>query len=105
LCAADVIRSQTRFGVERGVLAPGPAAAGALASAEIPLLALLLVAALAFYFVGERSDALIIGVIVALSVGLDLSTSTAPRKPPKRCTTNPRRNSAHPRWAGKPRSR
>jgi len=35
-----------------------------------PLLALLLAAALASYFVGEKSDALIIGVIVALSVGL-----------------------------------
>ena len=35
-----------------------------------PLLALLLSAALASYFVGERSDAVIIGVIVALSVGL-----------------------------------
>jgi len=35
-----------------------------------PLLALLLAAALASYFVGERSDAVIIGVIVALSVGL-----------------------------------
>ena len=35
-----------------------------------PLLALLLTAALASFFVGERSDALIIGVIVALSVGL-----------------------------------
>jgi Mg2+-importing ATPase len=35
-----------------------------------PLLALLLSAALASYFVGEKSDAVIIGVIVALSVGL-----------------------------------
>lgn len=35
-----------------------------------PLLVLLLVAAVASYFVGERSDAVIIGVIVALSVGL-----------------------------------
>jgi Mg2+-importing ATPase len=35
-----------------------------------PLLGLLLSAALASYFVGERSDAVIIGVIVALSVGL-----------------------------------
>ncbi|MEO6114863.1 MAG: magnesium-translocating P-type ATPase, partial [Pseudolysinimonas sp.] len=35
-----------------------------------PLLALLLTAALASYFVGEKSDAVIIGVIVALSVGL-----------------------------------
>ena len=35
-----------------------------------PLLALLLVAAVASYFTGERSDALIIGVIVGLSVGL-----------------------------------
>ncbi len=35
-----------------------------------PLLALLLSAALASYFVGERADAVIIAVIVALSVGL-----------------------------------
>ena len=35
-----------------------------------PLLALLLTAAIASYFVGERSDAVIIGVIVGLSVGL-----------------------------------
>jgi Mg2+-importing ATPase len=35
-----------------------------------PLLALLLSAALASYLVGEKSDAIIIGVIVALSVGL-----------------------------------
>ncbi|MDJ0360661.1 cation-transporting P-type ATPase [Rhodococcus sp. H29-C3] len=35
-----------------------------------PLLALLLIAATASYFVGERSSALIIGIIVALSVGL-----------------------------------
>ena len=35
-----------------------------------PLLCLLLSAAIASYFVGERSDAVIIGVIVALSVGL-----------------------------------
>ncbi len=35
-----------------------------------PLLVLLLTAAVASYFVGQRSDALIIGVIVALSVGL-----------------------------------
>jgi Mg2+-importing ATPase len=35
-----------------------------------PLLALLVSAAIASYFVGERSSALIIGVIVAMSVGL-----------------------------------
>src|SRR5450759_6013090 len=35
-----------------------------------PLLGLLVVAATASYFVGERSDAVIIGVIVAVSVGL-----------------------------------
>ncbi len=35
-----------------------------------PLLALLLVAAVASYFTGERTDAVIIGVIVGLSVGL-----------------------------------
>ena len=37
-----------------------------------PLLALLLTAALASYFVGQRSDSVIIGLIVALSVGLGL---------------------------------
>ena len=37
-----------------------------------PLLALLVTAAVASYFVGERSDAVIIGVIVAMSVGLGL---------------------------------
>jgi P-type Mg2+ transporter len=37
-----------------------------------PLLGLLLAAAAASYFVGERTDAVIIGVIVALSVGLGL---------------------------------
>jgi Mg2+-importing ATPase len=37
-----------------------------------PLLGLLLVAAVASYFVGERSDAMIIGAIVALSVSLGL---------------------------------
>lgn len=35
-----------------------------------PLLVLLMVAAVASYFVGERGDAVIIGVIVAVSVGL-----------------------------------
>ncbi len=35
-----------------------------------PLLALLAVAAIASYFVGERSDAVIIGIILALSVGM-----------------------------------
>jgi Mg2+-importing ATPase len=35
-----------------------------------PLLALLLTAAVASYFIGERGDAVIIGVIVGLSVGL-----------------------------------
>ena len=35
-----------------------------------PLLALLFVAAIASYFVGERNDAVIIAVIVGLSVGL-----------------------------------
>jgi len=35
-----------------------------------PLLGLLLTAAIASYFVGQRSDAIIIGLIVALSVGL-----------------------------------
>jgi Mg2+-importing ATPase len=37
-----------------------------------PLLGLLMIAATASYFVGERTDAIIIGVIVAASVGLGL---------------------------------
>ncbi|GAA1976588.1 magnesium-translocating P-type ATPase [Terrabacter lapilli] len=37
---------------------------------DSPLLGLLLVAATASYFVGERSDAVIIGIIVVVSVGL-----------------------------------
>ncbi|HEX9030530.1 MAG TPA: magnesium-translocating P-type ATPase [Streptosporangiaceae bacterium] len=37
-----------------------------------PLLGLLAVAAIASYFVGERSDAVIIGIILALSVGMGL---------------------------------
>lgn len=37
-----------------------------------PLLALLVVAATASYFVGQRSDAVIIGAIVAVSIGLGL---------------------------------
>ena len=36
------------------------------------MLALLLTAALASYFVGQRSDSVIIGLIVALSVGIGL---------------------------------
>ncbi len=38
-----------------------------------PLLGLLVAAATASYFVGERTDAVIIGVIVALSVGLGVA--------------------------------
>ena len=48
-----------------------------------PLLALLLVAAAASFSVGERSDAVIIGVIVAGSVALGSSTSSGPSAPPR----------------------
>jgi Mg2+-importing ATPase len=70
LSGADVIRLQTRFGPNavsshRARLLPV-----LWHQLKSPLLALLMVAALASYFVGERSDALIIGVIVGLSVGL-----------------------------------
>lgn len=69
LCGADVSRLQARFGPNAVSLhrARLPVLWHQLKS---PLLAPLLVAALASYFVGERSDALIIGVIMALSVGL-----------------------------------
>ena len=46
-----------------------------------PLLGLLLVAAAASYFVGERSDAVIIAVIVLVRWVWASSTSIAPRRP------------------------
>lgn len=51
-----------------------------------PLLVLLVGAAVASFFVGERSGALIIGAIVALSVGLGFVTSTGRRRPRRPCT-------------------
>ena len=70
LSGADVERLRSRWGtnaVSTHKARLGPVLWHQLRS---PLLVLLLTAALASYFVGERSDAVIIGVIVALSVGL-----------------------------------
>ncbi len=70
LSSAEVARRQTRYGPNavsshRARLLPV-----LWHQLRSPLLGLLLVAALASYFVGERSSAVIIGVIVGLSVGL-----------------------------------
>lgn len=70
MSAAEVLRRQSQWGPNavsshRARLLPV-----IWHQVRSPLLALLLVAATASYFVGERSDALVIGVIVALSVGL-----------------------------------
>lgn len=70
LSSADVARLTRQWGpnaVSSHQVRLGPVLWHQLRS---PLLALLLTAALASYFVGERSDSVIIGVIVALSVGL-----------------------------------
>jgi P-type Mg2+ transporter len=50
-----------------------------------PLLILLAVTALASAFLGQVSDAVIIGVILAASVAWGSSTSTRRRRPPRRC--------------------
>ncbi len=70
LPAADVDRLRARWG--SNVVSSHKARLGPVLWHQLrsPLLGLLLSAALASYFVGERSDAVIIGVIVALSVGL-----------------------------------
>ena len=70
LSPAEVDRRQIRFGpnaVSSHRARWGPVLWHQLKS---PLLVLLFVAAVASYFVGEESDAVIIGVILALSVGL-----------------------------------
>lgn len=60
----------SRFGYN--VVATHRSGAGRVLARQVrsPLLMLLVVAAVASYFLGERSDAVIIGVIVLLSVGL-----------------------------------
>ncbi len=70
LSTAEVTRRQARYGPNavsshRARLLPV-----LWHQVKSPLLALLLAAAVASYFVGEKSDAVIIGVILALSVGL-----------------------------------
>jgi Mg2+-importing ATPase len=56
-----------------------------LSQLRSPLLLLLAVAALASAFLGQGSDAVIIGVILVASVGLGFSMSTRRRRPPRRC--------------------
>lgn len=70
LSGAEVIRLQTRFGPNAVSSHRARFLPVLWHQLKSPLLALLMVAALASYFVGEGSDALIIGVIVGLSVGL-----------------------------------
>ncbi len=70
LSAAEVTRRQIRFGPN--AVSSHRARLGPVLWHQVksPLLVLLFVAAVASYFVGEKSDAVIIGVILALSVGL-----------------------------------
>ena len=70
LSGEDVLRRQTQWGPNAVSSHKARLLPVLWHQLRSPLLALLLVAAVASYFVGERSDALIIGVIVALSVGL-----------------------------------
>jgi hypothetical protein len=51
------------------------------------LLLLLAAAAVVSFFAGERTDAVVIAVILAVSVGLGFATSTAPSGSGRRCTT------------------
>lgn len=66
----DVLRLRQRYGPNAVSSHKGRLVPVLWHQLRSPLLALLLTAATASYFVGQRSDALIIGVIVALSVGL-----------------------------------
>lgn len=73
LTAAEAARRQAMYGpnaVATHAARLGPVLWQQLRS---PLLGLLVAAATASYFVGERTDALIIGAIVALSVGLGVN--------------------------------
>jgi Mg2+-importing ATPase len=65
--AADRLR---QFGPDPNTSNPGRFGPVLWHQMKSPLLGLLAVAALASYFVGERSDAVIIGVILLLSVGM-----------------------------------
>ncbi len=73
LTAAEAVRRQATYGPN--AVATHRARLGPVLWQQLrsPLLGLLVAAATASYFVGERTDALIIGTIVALSVGLGLA--------------------------------
>src|SRR5450759_3022758 len=70
LSSAEVARGQAQFGSNAVSSHRARVLPVLWHQLRSPLLGLLLTAAIASYFVGERSDAVIIGVIVGLSVGL-----------------------------------
>jgi Mg2+-importing ATPase len=72
LSGADVARLQRQFGLNAVSSHQARFPPVLWHQLRSPLLGLLMTAAVASYFVGERHDAVIIGVIVAVSVGLGL---------------------------------
>jgi P-type Mg2+ transporter len=70
LTGAEVLRRQARCGPNAVASHRARPVAVLLHQLRSPLLGLLVIAAIASYVVGQHSDAVIIGVIVALSVGL-----------------------------------
>jgi Mg2+-importing ATPase len=70
LSTAEVVRRQARYGPNAVSSHRARPLLVLWHQLRSPLLGLLVAAAVASYFVGERSDAVIIGVIVAVSVGL-----------------------------------
>ena len=70
LSSEEVARRQTRWGPNAVASHRARLLPVLWHQLRSPLLGLLVAAAIASYFVGERSDAVIIGVIVAVSVGL-----------------------------------
>ncbi|MET1072722.1 MAG: cation-transporting P-type ATPase, partial [Umezawaea sp.] len=70
LAGAEVLRRQVGYGPNAVASHRARPVAVLLHQLRSPLLGLLVIAAIASYVVGQHSDAVIIGVIVALSVGL-----------------------------------
>lgn len=70
LSTAEVVRRQARYGPNAVSSHRARPLLVLWHQLRSPLLGLLVAAAVVSYFVGERSDAVIIGVIVAVSVGL-----------------------------------
>jgi Mg2+-importing ATPase len=70
LSSAEVARRQAQYGPNAVASHRARALPVLWHQLRSPLLGLLLTAAIASYFVGQRSDAIIIGLIVGLSVGL-----------------------------------